>query len=29
VPDRAAYGPELQIADLRAEEFDIIELWTL
>lgn len=29
LPDRAAYGPELQIADLRPNEFDIIELWTL
>jgi len=28
-PNRAAYGPELQIADLRADEFDVIELWTL
>lgn len=27
-PDRASYGPELQIADLQPHEFDIIELWT-
>jgi len=24
-PDRASYGPELQIADLKRDEFDIIE----
>jgi hypothetical protein len=28
-PGRAGHGPEMQIEDLRPEEFDIIELWTL
>lgn len=27
--DRAGYGPELQIVDLRLNEFDLVELWTL